>query len=285
MQKHFICPDNQKIEITECLKECRMFDRCLSMRTLGYIAKEREWKGTPSVTQLLSGTRQKYLEITQEYAINPQNLLFAMLGTSTHEKQEENTPENDKTEERLSLGYVNGAYDYYETSTQTLYDTKTYGSYKVAKALGYFEKWVHVGVYQRGDKKGQNKFEKQWVPGGYKDRFELAVQMNCYRIMLEKEGYPVKRMLCEVICKDGGTFMAKQRGIDRIGYLIPINKISDIWIERYFKHKSKKLLEALEKKELPPTCTKRETWDGRKCQDYCPVWEYCEKGIELNNAK
>ena len=285
MQKWYICPDKEKIEITECLKECRLDNRCLSMRTLGYISKEREWKGCPSVTQLLAGTRQKYLEITQNYAIDPQNLLFAMLGTGVHTAQEDHTPEQDLAEERLSLGYVNGAYDYYEKSTQTLYDTKTWGSWKVAKAMGYYQKWEYCGVYVKGAKKGEPKYESKFVPGGHKDRFDLAAQMNCYRLMLERKGYPVKNMLCEVICKDGGSKVARSRGIDRIGYLIPVNRISDNWIETYFKKKSERLLEALYTETLPPVCSKRENWETRKCVGFCPVWNFCDKGIELNKIK
>jgi len=285
LNTEFICPDAVRINKYDCLRECRMSNRCLSKRTLGYIAVEREWKGCPSVTQLLSGTRQKYLEIIKDYAVDPQNLLFAMLGSGVHLMQENHTPEGDLAEDRLTLGYVNGAFDYYDSETQTLYDTKTYGSYKIAKAMGYYEKWEFTGVYVKGPKKGQNKFERRWVPGGYKDRFDLAVQLNCYRLMLENLGHPVKQMLCEVICKDGGTFMAKQRGIDRIGYLVEINRISNTWIEKYFKEKSKRLLAALEKNQLPPPCSKKESWDGRKCKGYCPVWEFCDRGREINNQK
>ena len=89
--------------------------------------------------------------------------------------------------------------------------------------MGYYQKWEYCGVYVKGAKKGEPKYESKFVPGGHKDRFDLAAQMNCYRLMLERKGYPVKNMLCEVICKDGGSKVARSRGIDRIGYLIPVD--------------------------------------------------------------
>ena len=85
----YICPDGKTVDIAECLNHCRIANkfeagRCLSHRTLRAISEQREWKGTPSATQLLNGTREEYLKITKNYPIDPQDSIFAIFGTGCH---------------------------------------------------------------------------------------------------------------------------------------------------------------------------------------------------------
>ena len=96
---------------------------------------------------------------------------------------------------------------------------------------------------------------------------------------IEKElQKPVANLVCEVIVRDGNTYIATQRGITSPGYLVPINKISDVWVERYMKKKAGDLVKALETKTMPPPCRHSETWGGTKCERYCNVTQFCEKG-------
>ena len=36
---------------------------------------------------------------------------------------------------------------------------------------------------------------------------------------------------------------------------------------------------------LPAFCSKRESWNGRKCEAYCNVFEACKKAYEANVAE
>ena len=51
------------------------------------------------------------------------------------------------------------------------------------------------------------------------------------------------------------------------------------------KQKSQDLIYALEHNVLPPPCTHRETWGGRKCKDYCNVWNFCEEGRKAHGLQ
>lgn len=277
--KWFVCPDENKTLISDCLKSCRMAEkfpagRCLTLRTLRLIADERPWTGKPSTTQLLKGTREAFLEITTNYAINPQDAIFRVMGTKGHGALEQYTGDNELGEERLHDEFSSGQFDFYDAGV--LSDTKTSGSYKVMKALGHYQVEVQTGeIFKSGERKGQPKTRKEWREGGHKDRLDWAIQMNDYRMKLEACGFPVNQMVIESLVRDGGTFMAQNRGITFNGILIPINRISNHWVRVYMQRKSEALTEALKKNEIPSECNKRENWSGRKCEKYCNVRESC----------
>lgn len=289
----FICPDGHTVKIEECLSECRLngtsyvpCGRCLSKPTLNSISQQRKWTGIPSTTQLLKGTREAYLELTHNYAIDPRNSLFMLNGTRSHDYLEQFVTGEDLAEIRLDDGTSTGAFDFYSTENGgTLFDYKLYGSWKVAKILGLYTKRVPTGeVYKTGAKKGQPKFRNEIRSGGPRHRLDLAIQLNDYRMKIEKElQKPVANLVCEVIVRDGNTYIATQRGITSPGYLVPINKISDVWVERYMKKKAGDLVKALETKTMPPPCRHSETWGGTKCERYCNVAQFCEKGKKHEN--
>ena len=121
------------------------------------------------------------------------------------------------------------------------------------------------------------------MPGGKRDVREWALQLNAYRYLLEREGFPVGRMVVQLLVRDAGLEVASRRGIDRGGYVIEINRISDRWIERYFHIKSRRLFEALWTGRVPGTCRSNERWQGdRKCRDYCEVRSSCDYAQSLN---
>lgn len=286
--KWFMCPDGEQIEISKCLKSCRLCyelpaGRCLSVRTLRLIAEQRIWNGTPSTTQLLKGTREAYLEIVEDYTIDPQQALFRVHGTKAHALLDQFTGDNELGEIRLTDDRCSGQFDFYDDGV--LYDSKTWGSYKIMKALGMYQVEIDTGiVYKTGSKKGLPKIKKEWRDDGRKDRLDTAIQMNDYRMKLESAGFPVHTMIIEALCRDGNSYIAKSRGIEQNGFLIPINRISDRWISRYINAKAKALKTALETGEVPPLCRPRETWKNRtKCEKYCNVSEKCieiERGFK-----
>ena len=286
---HVLCPNGKTNTIKQCLEQCpyskeHPSGRCMSLPTLTSVLQERPWSGTPSTTQLLRGTREAFLAITQPYTIDPQQAVFAMYGTSVHAKLETVEVPDALKEERLYDEYSSGAFDYYDKATNSLWDFKTYGSFKASKILGINKSRIPIGKF----KNGNTKFKTFFTEDGHKDRFELSVQLNDYRTKLERIGYKVANMFCEILCRDGNTMVAKNRGIFKNTYIVRLNKISDRWIEKWKRVKSQALQKALETGLLPPPCKPRERWTyfderkGRlvnnKCAKYCNVWKYCDIG-------
>lgn len=244
----FICPDKEEIKIEECLENCRLSDRtrCPHISILRKIAEgRRPWVGIPSVTQLLNGTYQSFLEITEDYAINPDENVFSVLGTGVHSLLEQDN-------ERLTAHGFSGLPDFYDRKEETLIDFKVSGSYKVAAVLGNII--------------GKNPQE---------EIFDWTMQLNAYRLLLMNAGLPVKRMYIHAIVRDGGTFMAKKRGIDTRTVWIPINELPDDNVLLYMKGSRAGLFKALEVGGFPK-CLPKETWDGMKCKEFCPVRKHCK---------
>ena len=104
-------------------------------------------------------------------------------------------------------------------------------------------------------------------------------------MLLERAGFTVNRMVIEALCRDSGLRIAQERGITKSVYIIPINKISDHWLTRYFQHKAKLLRNAIESKTLPPVCSYRERWGNRKCLGYCAARENCPYAQRLISRK
>lgn len=285
----FRCPDGQTVQMDWCLNvECRMGRRCLSKRTLRMVAEQRAWTGEPSTTQLLKGTREAFLELTKEYSLTPDAELFRVLGSKAHAYLEGFT-DNELTEERLHDEIGSGQFDFYDPEEQALYDTKTWGSFKVARALGYKSesKEVPTGEYYKtGDKKGQPKYKKVTnIIQGEPDMKDTEIQLNHYRMMLEAAGFPVKQMFVEAIIRDGNTYMAKNRGIERNGELIPVKILPDAEVREYLQGKRDALLHALETGIMPAPCNDEECWSGRKCNGYCRVSQFCDASGELMESE
>jgi hypothetical protein len=207
-------------------------------------------------------------------------MIWAIFGTGVHSAIEAHTGDG-MAEERIFDEYSSGSFDYFEPDTGFLYDRKTYGSYKTAKTLGLKKERVPVMNEETGKqekyKNGKPVFYDRWDIG-HKSRLDLAMQLNDYRTKLESKGYSVSKLFCEILTRDGGTHIAKSRGVDKNAMLIKVNKISDRWIKRYMAKKANDLQYALKTNILPPPCSYRETWGGLKCERFCAVWFLCDKG-------
>ena len=283
----FRCPDGGVTEIKDCLKECRMKQRCLFLPTLRTIAEslDRHLDGV-TVTELINGTCEVYLKKTKDYIVDPMQRLYAIQGTAAHVMHQDKAGGNMFSEVRIHGTYCSGQVDLYgailDGNDDTLGDYKFSSSYKLMRALGKYAVSVPTGEYfKSGPRKGQEKTIKEIRDGGVRYIHDWSIQCNAYRVLLEREGFIVKRMVILAFCRDYGLQVAKQRGIDAPAYLIEINRISDRWINRYIKAKANKLKEALEKKRIPSPCSPRERWHGNKCLKYCEVASYCPHGIKL----
>jgi hypothetical protein len=259
--------------MAECFKKCRMKERCMLLPVLKAVGKTRAWYGKPSVTQLLKDTRQTYLEITNDYTIDPNNAIASMIGTNSHSLMEGNRPNNYLSEVRLANKYTSGQFDAYDMETKTLIDFKFFGAYRVAKALGKKLVWKANGVWQRGIHKGKTKFEQVAIDGAPRDVLEISEQLSYYKVLMESKGLKVKNIMVQMLVRGGLDKTARGYGLTRMSYPIKLNGISKHWIKIFMKAKYDKLMNALKTKTLPPVCKKR--WNDLKCKQYCGVNEFC----------
>src|ERR1043165_7936573 len=134
----FICPDGVEIPIQSCYLKCRMEHRCLTqatLRAIGGSGESHAWDGVPHVTSLMNGQMYEYLRHTVDYAVDPRDSAFALLGTQVHAKLE--TAAGGLGEIKRRTSWVQGTTDSVEVEDgeYTLNDYKTWGSYRVARAL------------------------------------------------------------------------------------------------------------------------------------------------------
>ena len=288
----FICPSKERIGISECLSACPNAIRCMGKPTLEAVANSVQDRGLGeiySVTELISGTREVYLKKTTDYAVDPQDQIFAMHGTAVHSICEKHSSSFTLTEVRLSNDIYTGQIDAYGdllgNGKKILLDYKVTSSFKAAMALGYYKVDEPTGeFYKTGAKKGQEKTRKVIKTGGVRHILEWAIQVNAYRMLLEEHNFKVDDMHIQMYVRDYSLRIAAERNVEKPIYLIKVNRISDHWLKRYFAIKKRRLEEAMGTGAIPAFCSKRESWNGRKCQDYCNVFEACKTYMEQQDV-
>jgi len=287
----FICPDKEEISIGECLYHCRMASRCLTLPTLITIASsERPWEGKTSTTRLLNGTMLEYLKVVSEYAIDPKSRAYSLLGTS-HHNQLAQVEGEWISEVRVSddAGGPSGQPDLLEPDESNpgsylLTDYKTFGSYRVMKILGLVKETKDhpTEVYFKSGRWGKaGSPKKLTVFRQDPTKVEMeneALQLNHYRLLLQKRGYTISGMQLQITVRDGGLQVARERGVTAPIYLVPIPKLDDDTLEQFFAQKHKALLKAVETNTMPEPCTESESWNHRRCKDYCEVAKFCPQG-------
>lgn len=287
----YYCPDNAIISVDQCINGvCRKGERCLSLPTLLEISQERVWAGVPSTTQLLNGTMHEFLKLTKPHIINPRKQSFRLHGTRLH-KVMENSARKLSLPSEIPLSIDRDVFDLLqpvEDGTWMLVDYKTWGSYRVAKALGIISVGRvpdHSGaVYKSSGKWGKAGSPKmvdlyQEVPDKA-DNLECELQLNRYRLMLRKLDIPVSSMRMEIWVRDGDTQIARGRGVTEQMYYRKVKMLDDAAVETYFEIKRTGLLNALEQDSWDQPCTDFECWDKVRCKsrDFCPVNEWCTQG-------
>lgn len=271
MLKNFICPNQTITPIDVCMKGCPYGERCAPLSYLRMCADEREWKGKPSVTQLIRGTREAWLKIKKDYSENPQGQVFRIIGSKGHAILEKFGVD---AEHPLEWEGITGIPDELEPVNENevdLIDNKVSGSYKVAKVIGI----VAVDTGKRGPKGGIIK--EYHLDAETRDFGEWALQFNMYRIMVESNlSFTVRKIKVFMPVRDGNTIAAKSRGINLNFYyeevpFLPVDEVMD-----YFRMKRDALLHHLEENTMPEPCTPDEAWNGNKCKDHCSVVELCK---------
>jgi len=293
MLEQFKCPDGDIIKVSDCLNECRMAERCMTLPTLTLTSEEREWNGVASTTQLLNGTMMEYLKLTKPYCVDPDSRAFMLAGTKHHQSLERVAKTLGLPAE-VALSVDRDIFDLIEIEDDhlVLTDYKLWGSFKVAKALGL----VKVGM--KPDPSGATyKTTTRWGKAGEAkqvpvfatladqiDLWEVEYQQNRYRVKLEELGVKIARMQLQVTVRDGGLAVASSRGITRNVYRIPIKALRNEDVVGFFKFKDDQLQYALKYGWTTP-CTVAETWEGKRCADYCDVNMYCPQGILANQNR
>jgi hypothetical protein len=276
MKKYLICKDGKQTLTEECLKECRLKDRCSPRSYLKLSGQAREWNNIPSVTQLIQGIRESYLMIKNDYAESPEGNTFSIAGTKSHAALEKFgiDPEKGITYEGIS-----GIPD--EIDEDVLIDYKFIGSFKVAKVLGIRMEEKETGEYF---KNGKPKVKK--VPVfGERDFAEYGKQINMYRLMVEQTGIKIKQQKLFMVPRDGNLWVAYNRGVYDPMYYLDVPFIDDQELKTWFLSRRDQLLNAVADNELPPRCSDEECWNGSKCKGkttpkgkhipYCQMTEFC----------
>lgn len=292
MLEGFVCLDGTKVKLEACYRECRLGDRCQEEPDLHMVGAEREWKGLASTTQLLNGTMYSFLKLTKPYWVDPDKQAFMLQGTKHHKALEEVAKELGIAAE-IPLSVDRDIFDLlvFQGKTLCLVDRKMWGSFKIAKALGI----VEVGkkpdpsgeCYKtsgRWGKAGSPKMVPVWdIDPGQADNWEAELQLNRYRVMLGELGLHVGAMYLRVLARDGGLYIAQNRGVFRNTYKISVRMLPDQEVKDYFFYKAECLRQTLAGAGWDSPCTDKESWDGKKCESFCDVWEYCSKGVLVHS--
>lgn len=303
--KWFKCPgDGGLIEVDKCLsvRGCRLGRRCATLPYLRNAAKDRPWRAvTPS--QAFNGPRFIYLKEMVDYAEDPHQKAYAILGTGSHDKLSvHRLVRGFVSEEGFDDGLIRGIPDIlepdeYNVGFYILYDYKTSGSYKVALALGLTKTQVPIldsqgyeVLYKTGAKKGLPKTKVGWkvnLEKGLTQIEDWSYQMNRYRILVEHHGYPISRMTVQCIPRDGNTHIATSRGVDKPVVLVDVPRLDDQMILDHYAKLQEEINQAFATGSAR-ICNEKECWDGRKCKGYCPVHKECkqmEKGATFGTKE
>ena len=299
MLKSFKCLDGEQRLVSDCLgKPCPCGDnRCLSLPTLIAVSRQRTWTGKPSTTQCINGIRHEFLKLTHDFAIDPKSKAFALLGSQHHDRlaivaqriealAEEQVGDDEDVSGILDLLTLD---EHSPVESYILWDYKTSGSFKIAKALGL------VGKKEPNPSGEVYKSSGKWGKAGdvkmitvytqdptQIDMRDWELQLNKYRLDIEHIGFPVSRMYIQATIRDGGTFIAENRGLPETIYLIPVRRIADAEVSDYFRIKANALVHAMTTGELPPPCSKEECWDSVRCARFCEVWQHCDVGSAIH---
>jgi hypothetical protein len=231
----------------------------------------------------------EFLKITQPYSISFQDRIFILLGINTHGKLEDSAKKLNISAE-VALSEDRDIFDLLEQYEDgwCISDYKVWGSYKVAKALGIVkagkvpdpsgERYKSSGKW---GKAGDIKMVDSFAMVGEKDLWEVEMQLNRYRVMLEQKGLKIKKMQLQIMCRDYNTISADSRGIQQGIYMTEVQRLDDAVITSFFDNKQAKLAAALKAGKCDEPCTLEERWNDIRCKSYCEVAYACPVGFVL----
>lgn len=275
-------------------------DRCAPLPYLRKISFDRQFTGvSPSMAG--NGPRLQGLKATIPYVIVPDDRAFAVLGTTIHGRlAEEGMVYNVLSEETMSDEQAKGTPDLLERDEHAkggyiLTDYKSSGSFKVCKWAGIYVKKTDVPILKDGVevrlKSGKNKgkvktkVHREVIEDPVKiDKLDLELQVNRYRIFFEKNGFPINKMRAFCVPRDGGTHIAKSRGLLSNTRFVPVSRYEDSFVLNYYAKLSKEIDEFF-RSHYARLCDAWENWEGRRCAFYCEVKNECKEMCIKHNEK
>jgi hypothetical protein len=244
-----------------------MGERCSPLPYLKGLAIQRKVSGH-TVTELAEPTRHLWLKKTTNYHESPDVIDFAFRGSSHHFVLDRNASVSVLSEERdrLDLGdgrVITGAFDYYDPEARSLEDFKLWGAYKVRKALNRVAEHGALGF---------TLVQEELV---YDDWLGVVFQQNCYRIILERAGFPVETMSLWLYVRDHNGQISRQYQLERKWYRVSVKRELDEIVLEYARHKFDEL-ERAHRTGFAARCSQAETWNGKRCESWCPVRQACD---------
>ena len=254
MFKGIVCPLSKKKIDLPALHPCQNCKNpCVPRPVIKALISEKVFKDDVfSVTELTMPIRIIYLRRKYDYYVSPYSLVNTGIGLAVH-KAVEDKGGGDKRylfekDNAFEVGVegvkISGTPDLYDTLTNTLYDHKVVGLYKAEKI-------------KRGEESGYN------------------LQLNAYRIFKFPQA---KAMKFVVIIKDFSP-SSLTPSISFPIILVNVPKLDDELVKKTLVNKAKAVKQLLKEGGNCPICSKEERWNGRLCDFYCDVREFCQLEI------
>ncbi len=271
------------------------------------VGKIREWDGHLHVTDLYNGMRETFLKYTTLFAIDPDDMAFAVAGQFKHNVMEDES--NPFHEKQIIYRNILGQLDLLDKRPNGEYwitDYKNQGAFAVRKFMGWIKKYTpeidNYGVpvkYKSGKRAGQQKLKGEWILDPSKaDRSQYEFQLNIYRKAIEESlGITISKLKIFFMLRDGGLAATREQGLTKNTYFEDVKKLDDKTIDAYIDSKSGTAQNIIEfqtteghpqderwealKRLCPPLCSEKERWHNKetgvntKCEKYCSVSELC----------
>jgi len=290
----FQCPDGQQIPCQDCIDKCRMHVRCVPPAIPPYIFKYQR-KPKPerlSVTEALNPIFYNWMRLTQDAIVEPQDHIYAMIGTLSHVQHEKGgafmkgTDVERYMEDDLNTGTTDMIHYDNLKNEYSIRDIKT----KRCKAFPYYldherKKNSFTGDYFNIVPSIQSGKHEKLTP-----ECDFSLQLNRYRIMAEKlKNIKIKSLWIDMVFIDWSkTTSPMEFGLKQQCYSIPIAIQDDDYIIDYFNWKHEEVQYILKHGPEKP-CYDEEMFtefgkEGARCKNYCQYKHVCpdywkEKGI------
>jgi hypothetical protein len=278
------------------------------------VCDSREWDGKPHVTALLTGTREQYLKHVSKWTVDLDGMAMAVAGTRLHSNLEEKADIGElkvsMDDVQGSLDLLEEDVD----GSLMIVDYKLVGSFKLKKWIGMSSRLIPVldaygnPVYLKsGPNKGKPKMtSEKCIDPDSVDRFDYTMQTNIYRVALERllaneefiKANPkyaehadkkIDKIRIFFVLRDGSiahdfSFNTSFEEVE----ILPDNNVLEFinvqandlvdainsWEKDKEAHPDENPM-VLAKRNCPRKCSSRETWNGKKCENYCPVYTAC----------
>lgn len=244
----------------------------------------RPFKGKAHVTDIIGCMRSSLLKEKTPFDIDLDKMMPLFVGNSLHSAFSDAEFANIKLENDLMVGEA----DYIERCNESwiIWDFKFVKSYAARLAIGMVSQDVPIigphglpEVYKSGAKAGKPKTRKEWSQDQRKaDTKKYADQLNCYRFMMEDNGEIVNNLYIFMGIKDGGQ-TAAGNGITSNSVMFRVPNYDLSIYKPKMMERAERLVAAMMSDKMvdPGEPTAEEVWDGRLCNDFCPVASQCDK--------